>query len=104
MKDQIICKARYVGQLECSQEWQLAVKRHGRSIGGPIRRSPSLLVRILAIWNLRLPPLQITLTIGRILTLNTLKLSRHRLPIGNVWFKRLLSLLTLDIWIWDLLS
>ena len=44
------------------------------------------------------------LTIGRVLTLNTLKLSRHRLMIGKVWVESLSSLLTLDIWIWDLLS
>lgn len=36
------------------------------------------------------------------MTLNTLKLSRDRLLIGNVWVKRMLNLLTFDIWIWNL--
>jgi len=42
-----------------------------------------------------LAPLQVAL----ILTLNTLELSEHRLLIRNIRVKRLLSLLTLDIWI-----
>ena len=51
-----------------------------------------------------MPPLWLTLTIGRILTSNTLELSSHRLLIRNIRVKRLLSLLTLDIWILYLLS
>ena len=111
MKDWIIHEMRYIWQLKCGQEWKLSIKIHRRSISGFERRSPSLLVRILApqwgiltIWHLRLPPLWITLTIGRILTLNTLELSIHRFLISNVLVKRFLSLLTLDIWILDLSS
>lgn len=53
--------------------------------GGPIRRSPSLLVRImtpqwgiLAIWHMTLPSLWITVMKARIRTFNTLKLSMQK--------------------------
>ena len=111
MKNWIIYKERHIWKLQCGQEIKLSIKRHWRSVSRSNQRSPSLLVRILApqwgilaIWHLILPPLWVTLTIGRILTLNALDLSSHRLFISNIQVKRLLRLLTLGIWVLYLLS